>query len=199
MLFSINCWKIKHFVRLSFYRCSIKRPLKFCIKLIFIGFVLSKNILIFWPLHPDPKSMPKPKGTLTARSLLWASSVGLEKVAKSRRDHRIAFRVVFTFLSQHIRSCWETQANPLAPLKSRNADNVMEALTNAVFNPFQIPTWLDAYDFNPFWPATTSSGEYIELIVPIAQKACQQAKEALNQENDQFLTYKNRNWATKTF
>jgi hypothetical protein len=33
-------------------------------------------------------------------------------------------------------------------------------------------------DFIQFWPAATCPEEYIELIVPIAEKARQQAKEA---------------------
>jgi len=77
--------KDKTFCKTAFYRRSIKRPLKFCLKFIFIGFVLSRT---FWPPHPDPKRLPKPKGTSTAKSLLLASSPGLEKVAKSGETTR---------------------------------------------------------------------------------------------------------------
>jgi hypothetical protein len=81
--------KDKTFCKTAFYRRSIKRPLKFCLKFIFIGFVLSRT---FWPPHPDPKRLPKPKGTSTAKKPSVSEFTRPREGRKVWRDHPIVFR-----------------------------------------------------------------------------------------------------------
>ena len=230
-----------------------------------------------------PAHKVKPSNFKRAPQVCWSIDI-IPNMPKTSNGYSAILLAVDTF----------TGYVNLAPMKSRSTEDIMEALRNAVFNPFQIPHMIrsdnetgmanskeffqflqdlnvrfeptstaapwgngaaeravqtikagmrkflmqenlhqfwdkfipfitDAHNFSTsvygyapaelqfgsltprshdliqLWPAATNPEEYIKLILPIAEKSRQLAKEASKAENERVLTYRNKNRATKTF
>ena len=98
-------------------------------------------------------------------------------------------------MQEHIEKTWDTQLHFFNGAHN-GSTSVYGFSPNELQFGFNFPKQTDLLQF---WPKAKTHQEYMDLIVPLANKARDKANEKAIKENERVLTYRNKNRSTKTF
>ena len=98
-------------------------------------------------------------------------------------------------MQEHIEDCWDTHLHFFNGAHN-NSTSVYGFAPNELHYGFKLPTPVDLLQF---WPKATTQQEYMDIVVPLANKARDIANEKAIKENLRVLTYRNKNRSTKSF